>query len=116
MPALERTGQGLLPFFPLASGLLTGKYRRDQPAPEGSKLAKMPDRLAGADFDTIEALGAFADERGLSMLQVAIGGLAGAVTGLVGDRRRDVRRTRSAPTWRRASGPRRRTTSRCSAT
>ena len=78
VPALERTGQGLLPFFPLASGLLTGKYRRDQPAPEGSKLAKMPDRLAGADFDTIEALGRFADERGLSMLQVAIGGLAGA--------------------------------------
>ncbi len=78
VPALERTGQGLLPFFPLASGLLTGKYRRDQPAPEGSKLAKMPDRLADADFDTIEALGRFADERGLSMLQVAIGGLAGA--------------------------------------
>src|SRR5690349_16457452 len=60
VPALEHTGQGLLPFFPLASGLLTGKYRRDQPAPEGTKLAKMPDRLAGADFDTIEALQGFA--------------------------------------------------------
>ena len=76
VPALERTGQGLLPFFPLASGLLTGKYRRDAPAPEGTKLAKMPDRLAAADFDTIEAIQSFADERELSMLQVAIGGLA----------------------------------------
>jgi aryl-alcohol dehydrogenase-like predicted oxidoreductase len=77
VPALEHTGQGLLPFFPLASGLLTGKYRRDQPAPEGTKLAKMPDRLAKADFDTIEALQTFAEERGVTMLQVAIGGLAG---------------------------------------
>jgi aryl-alcohol dehydrogenase-like predicted oxidoreductase len=76
LPALDHTGQGLLPFFPLASGLLTGKYRRDQPAPEGSKLAKMPDRLAAADFDAIEALQSFADQRGVSMLQVAIGGLA----------------------------------------
>ena len=76
VPALEHTGQGLLPFFPLASGLLTGKYRRDQPAPEGTKLAKMPERLGDADFDTIEALQDFADEHGLTMLQVAIGGLA----------------------------------------
>ena len=74
-PALEHTGQGLLPYFPLASGLLTGKYRRDQ-TPEGSRLAGMPDRLAAADFDRIEAVEAFAEERGLSMLQVAIGGLA----------------------------------------
>ena len=76
VPALRHTGQGLLPFFPLASGLLTGKYRRDQPTPEGTRLASMPDRLAGADFDRIEAVEAFAAERGLSMLQVAIGGLA----------------------------------------
>jgi len=76
VPALEHTGQGLLPFFPLASGLLTGKYRRDQPAPEGTKLARMPERLGDADFDTIEALQDFADEHGLTMLQVAIGGLA----------------------------------------
>ncbi|HET9647363.1 MAG TPA: aldo/keto reductase [Microlunatus sp.] len=76
LPALRHTGQGLLPYFPLASGLLTGKYRRNQPAPDGTKLAKMPERLAGADFDLIESIGAFADERGLSMLEVAIGGLA----------------------------------------
>jgi aryl-alcohol dehydrogenase-like predicted oxidoreductase len=76
VPALRHTGQGLLPFFPLASGLLTGKYRRGQAAPPGTKLAKLPERLAAANFDTIEALERFAAERGLSMLQVAIGGLA----------------------------------------
>jgi aryl-alcohol dehydrogenase-like predicted oxidoreductase len=76
VPALRHTGQGLLPFFPLASGLLTGKYRRDRPAPPGTKLAKMPDRLAAANFDVIETLEGFADERGASMLQIAIGGLA----------------------------------------
>jgi aryl-alcohol dehydrogenase-like predicted oxidoreductase len=80
VPALRHTGQGLLPFFPLASGLLTGKYRRDQPAPPGAKLAKMPDRLAAANFDVIEAIQGFADERGLTMLQVAIGGLAAMPT------------------------------------
>ncbi|GAA3625127.1 aldo/keto reductase [Microlunatus ginsengisoli] len=85
VPALERTGQGLLPYFPLASGLLTGKYRRGKSAPAGTKLAKMPERLAAADFDRIEAVQTFADERGLSMLQVAIGGLSasGPVTSVI---------------------------------
>lgn len=76
VPALQHTGQGLLPFFPLASGLLTGKYRRGESAPEGTRLAKVPDRLAAADFDKIEALEKFADGRGISLLQIAIGGLA----------------------------------------
>lgn len=76
VPALVHTGQGLLPYFPLASGLLTGKYRRGEGAPEGTRLAGVPDRLAAADFDAIEAIGRFADARGVSMLQVAMGGLA----------------------------------------
>ena len=80
VPALQHTGQSLLPFFPLANGLLTGKYRRDQAAPEGTRLAKRPDRMEGADFDTIEALQAFADDRGISLLDVAIGGLAAMPT------------------------------------
>ncbi|HEY9292502.1 MAG TPA: aldo/keto reductase [Microlunatus sp.] len=80
VPALEHTGQGLLPYFPLASGLLTGKYKRDQAAPGGTRLAGNPDRLAAADFDKIEALEKFAAERGVSMLQVAIGGLAAMPT------------------------------------
>ncbi|WP_171715569.1 aldo/keto reductase [Metallococcus carri] len=80
VPALEHTGQSLLPFFPLASGLLTGKYRRGADAPANSRLASMPDRLAEADFDVIERLAVFAQERGITMLDVAIGGLAAMPT------------------------------------
>jgi aryl-alcohol dehydrogenase-like predicted oxidoreductase len=76
VPALEHTGQSLLPYFPLASGLLTGKYRRSQSAPAGSRLARNTARLDEANFDLIESIEAYAAERGLSMLQVAIGGLA----------------------------------------
>ena len=76
VPACEHVGVGLLPFFPLASGLLTGKYRRGEPAPEGTRLAGMAERLAGADWDTIEALEAYAAQRGLRPIDVAVGGLA----------------------------------------
>jgi aryl-alcohol dehydrogenase-like predicted oxidoreductase len=76
VPALLHTGQSLLPYFPLASGLLTGKYQRGAAAPEGTRLASRADRLAAANFDVIEELAAFAGARDLSMLQVAIGGLA----------------------------------------
>jgi aryl-alcohol dehydrogenase-like predicted oxidoreductase len=76
VPACEHAGVGLLPYFPLASGLLTGKYSRSAQAPEGSRLASRPERLAAADFDRIERLQRFADERGLSLLDVAVGGLA----------------------------------------
>jgi aryl-alcohol dehydrogenase-like predicted oxidoreductase len=80
VPALAHTGQSLLPYFPLASGLLTGKYRRGEPAPEGSRLASNAGRLAAADFDVIEAVADFAKSRGVTMLQVAIGGLAAMPT------------------------------------
>jgi aryl-alcohol dehydrogenase-like predicted oxidoreductase len=76
VPACEHLGIGILPFFPLASGLLTGKYKRGEEAPGGTRLANMPERLARADFDKIEALETFAAERDLSLLDVAIGGLA----------------------------------------
>jgi aryl-alcohol dehydrogenase-like predicted oxidoreductase len=82
VPALEHTGQSLLPYFPLASGLLTGKYRRGQSAPAGGRLARAgyTERLEKANFDLIEAVEAYAAERSLSMLQVAIGGLAAMPT------------------------------------
>ena len=76
VPACEHVGVGVLPFFPLASGLLTGKYRRGEAAPEGTRLAGNADRLAGADWDTVEALEAFAARRDLRLIDVAIGGLA----------------------------------------
>lgn len=88
IPACERFGLGMLPFFPLANGLLTGKYRRDGQPPAGSRLSgggRYAERLAAADWDTIEAIEAYAAERGLTMLQVAIGGLAAqpAVTSVI---------------------------------
>jgi aryl-alcohol dehydrogenase-like predicted oxidoreductase len=80
VPALEHTGLSLLPYFPLARGLLTGKYRRGESAPTGSRLAKQTHALEQANFDVIEALQAFADERGVSMLHIAIGALAALPT------------------------------------
>ncbi|GGM22991.1 oxidoreductase [Micromonospora yangpuensis] len=107
VPACERFGLGLLPFFPLADGLLTGKYRRGSAPPEGTRLAgggRYAERLAAADWDTIEAIEAYAAERGLSMLQVAIGGLAAqpAVTSVIaGATTADqVRANAEAGAWR----------------
>jgi aryl-alcohol dehydrogenase-like predicted oxidoreductase len=78
VPALERYGIGLLPFFPLASGLLTGKYRRGEAAPKGSRIQawKREAVLTDATFDVLEELEAFAAERSITLLDVAIGGLA----------------------------------------
>ena len=79
VPACERFGLGVLPFFPLEYGLLTGKYLRGQDAPDGSRAQLDPSRsqwLAAADWDRIEALTAYAGARDLSLLDVAIAGLA----------------------------------------
>jgi aryl-alcohol dehydrogenase-like predicted oxidoreductase len=78
LPACERYGVGVLPYFPLASGLLTGKYRRGEAPPEESRFAAwgMTGQLSDERFDVVEALEAFAAERSLSLLDVAIGGLA----------------------------------------
>ena len=77
LPTCERLGIGVLPYFPLASGLLTGKYRRGQPPPEGTRLATRGEVFTDETFDRLEALEAFAEERGVSLLSVAIGGLLG---------------------------------------
>ena len=79
IPACQQANIGLIPYFPLASGLLTGKYTRGEPAPDGTRLAKMPDRLAETTdetWDQLAQLGEFAEENGVSLLEVAIGGLA----------------------------------------
>ena len=79
VPACEAFGLGVLPFFPLEYGLLTGKYRRGEAAPAGSRAALDPSRsswLANADWDRIEAVEKYAEARGLSTLDVAIAGLA----------------------------------------
>lgn len=87
VPALEHYGVGLLPFFPLSHGLLTGKYRRGESAPTGTRLARdgFDKVLAAAPWDTIERLEAVGKERGADLLAVAIGGLAArpAVTSVI---------------------------------
>ena len=77
VPALQEYGLGLLPYFPLASGLLTGKYRRGEDVPEGSRVAAwgMQAALTDRTFDTLERLGSFAADRGRSLLELAVGGL-----------------------------------------
>ena len=75
IPAAKLHGMGVLPYFPLASGLLTGKYRRNAPLPQGSRLAKNS-RHAGEfinerNWRTVEALSAFAERRGHTMLELA---------------------------------------------
>lgn len=84
LPACEAHGIGTLPFFPLANGLLTGKFRRSEPLPGGTRLGDEPARAArvatdGA-FDRVEALRAVADAAGLTMLELAIGWLSGRPT------------------------------------
>jgi len=75
-PACERYEIGILPYFPLAHGLLTGKYKRGEPPPPGARLEGRPERLTDEAFDQIEALERFGRERGRSLLEVAISGLA----------------------------------------
>jgi aryl-alcohol dehydrogenase-like predicted oxidoreductase len=75
LPTCGRLGLGVLPYFPLASGLLTGKYRRGQPRPEGTRLSGRDEVFTDEKFDRIEALEQYAEERGVSLLEVAIGGL-----------------------------------------
>ncbi|KQW48615.1 aldo/keto reductase [Nocardioides sp. Root1257] len=78
-PACEAFGLGILPFFPLEYGLLTGKYRRGESAPAGSRADLDPSRagwLERADWDRIEAVEKYAEARGLAVLDVAIAGLA----------------------------------------
>ncbi|NKY44035.1 aldo/keto reductase [Nocardia cerradoensis] len=78
VPALEHYGIGLLPYFPLASGLLTGKYKRSVPAPEGSRIQAWgrESALTDAAFDIVEQLEDFAAQRSITLLDVAIGSLA----------------------------------------
>ncbi len=75
-PACERLGVSILPYFPLASGLLSGKYRRGEPGPEGSRLASGGGSGSEEQFDVVEALEAYAAKRGIDVLDVAIAGLA----------------------------------------
>jgi aryl-alcohol dehydrogenase-like predicted oxidoreductase len=76
----ERLNLAYIPFFPLSSGLLSGKYRRGQAPPPGTRINSMASEraeqfLSAANFDRIEALTRFAEERGRSLLELAFGWL-----------------------------------------
>jgi aryl-alcohol dehydrogenase-like predicted oxidoreductase len=78
VPACEHFGLGVLPYFPLASGLLTGKYRRGEAPPAGTRLSgeRHGQLLQEAPWDTIDRLSEYAAKRDRTLLDVAIGGLA----------------------------------------
>ena len=78
VPVIERLGLALVPYFPLASGLLTGKYRKGQPMPLGTRLSdpRFSARFANQqNFEVVEQLAAFCAERGRTMLELALGWL-----------------------------------------
>jgi aryl-alcohol dehydrogenase-like predicted oxidoreductase len=80
VPVLERYGLGLLPYYPLASGMLTGKYRRNEAIPEGSRLAYTPDWrerfMTDENWTRVEALERFCAERGRRLIELAFSWLA----------------------------------------
>jgi len=73
LPTCERLGLGFIPYFPLASGLLTGKVSREQPPQPGTRLHGR--EIDEADLDRVERLRGWGEEHGASLLEVAIGGL-----------------------------------------
>jgi aryl-alcohol dehydrogenase-like predicted oxidoreductase len=81
VPACVRQNLGVLPYFPLASGLLTGKYARGEPPPEGTRLSMLPEeRAAGLmserNFDVVDRLHAFATDRDRTIHELAFAWLA----------------------------------------
>jgi len=76
LPACEARGMAFLPYFPLAHGLLTGKYRRGEPPPEGTRLAAMPDErrdqvLTDERLDVVDRLATFASARDHTVAELA---------------------------------------------
>jgi aryl-alcohol dehydrogenase-like predicted oxidoreductase len=77
LPLARDVGAGFVPYFPLESGLLTGKYRRGEPEPEGARLSGLDDgRLSEERLRRVEELEEFAKAHDMSLLELAIGGLA----------------------------------------
>ena len=101
LPACERFGVGLLPYFPLANGLLTGKYRRGQPAPSGTRMAGRT--IDAATYDLIEALLDYAQARGRTLVDIAVGALlakpvvASVITGAT--KAAQIQSNAAAATW-----------------
>lgn len=80
IPAARHFGMGLLPYFPLANGLLTGKYKRNQPMPDGARMTREAQRanevLTEANWQKTEKLSAFCEKHGKTMVELAFSWLA----------------------------------------
>jgi aryl-alcohol dehydrogenase-like predicted oxidoreductase len=104
LPLCRELGIGYVPYFPLESGLLTGKYRRGEPHPDGARLAGRHDEVTDERLEQVESLERFAADRGRSVLDVAVGGLAsipGVVSVIAGATRPEqVRANAAAGGWR----------------
>jgi aryl-alcohol dehydrogenase-like predicted oxidoreductase len=106
LPECERLGLAFLPYFPLANGMLTGKYRKGQPAPEGTRLGggRSTDWLSEENLDRVEALIQLAESRGRSILELAVSWLltqpavASVIAGAT--RSEQVRANAAAAGWR----------------
>lgn len=89
LPACESYGLGILPYFPLAHGFLTGKYKRGEPVPEGTRLALTPNaqgkRLTDDNFDALDKLESFVRARGKNLVDLAFAWLLanGAVSSVI---------------------------------
>ena len=110
LPLADELGVGFVPFFPLASGLLTGKFRRGEAPPADTRMAARADQLTDRVFDRIEALEAFAEERDHSLLELAFAGLASqpsvasVIAGAMSPEQ--VRRNAAAGDWQLDAGDR----------
>lgn len=104
LPVARELEVGFVPYFPLAHGLLTGKYRRGEAAPEGTRLHDRPEMLTDERFDQIEALEGFASKHGHSLLELAIAALAsepGVLSVIAGATKPEqVRANAAASEWR----------------
>ena len=104
LPVCDRYGIGVLPYFPLEHGLLTGKYRRGQQPPADSRLAVHGAPLQAADFDLIEGLAGFAESRGHTLLELAFAWLlsrpsvSSVIAGATGPEQ--IRANAAAVKWR----------------
>jgi aryl-alcohol dehydrogenase-like predicted oxidoreductase len=103
VPAAIHYGLGVLPYFPLANGLLTGKVRRATGVPEGTRLASRPERVTEARLDAVERLAAWGEAHGRSILEIGVGALAaqpGCSSVIAGATSADqVRANASAGNW-----------------
>lgn len=103
LPECERLGLAFIPYFPLASGLLTGKYRRGQPAPKGTRLGQGSDLLTDDNLATVEELVHFAESRKHTLLELAFGWLLahGAVASVIAgaSRPEQARSNAAAAAW-----------------